>query len=274
MIVSVTNRVQSIALRAGERMEAGGITVHRRGSGPPLVLLHCLGVDHRLWEIGAAGLDRDAMLLAYDFPGHGETAVPAAPYSIADLSVQLAALLDREGVARADLAGISLGGLVAQHFAATRPERVDRLVLVDTTPRYTEEMRRMWSVRAAQARSDGVASLTPGLLAIWFTDAFVASDPPAVRYVRECFARCSGEGYALACEALAAADLRALVPRIAAPTLVVCGDDDIPSFRDAARWLEGEIKDARLAWLAPARHASVLEQPTAFADAVRSFLAG
>ena len=251
-----------------------GIRMHRRGDGPPLVLLHCLGVDRRLWEHAAPGLEREFTLLSYDFPGHGETRLPARPYTVEDLSAQLAALFEREGIARAHLAGISLGGLVAQHFAATRPERVDRLVLIDTTPRYTEEMRRMWAARAAQARSDGVSALTPGLLQIWFTEDFVAADAAPVRYVRDAFALCSGEGYALACEALAAADLREAAPRIAAPTLVVCGEQDIPSFLDAARWLGARIEGARVAWLAPARHASILERPQDFVRLARDFLAG
>ena len=253
-------------------LDPGAVALHRRGEGPPLVLLHCLGVDHRLWEIGAAGLERDFTLLSYDFPGHGETALPARPYSIEDLSGQLASLLEREGIARAHLAGISLGGLVAQHFAATRPERVDRLMLIDTTPRYTDEMRRMWAVRAAQAREAGVASLLPGLLPIWFTPEFVAGDPPAVRYVRERFAAGSGEGYALACEALAAADLRPLAPRIEAPTLVVCGREDVPPFLAAADWLVQTIPGARPLWLAPARHASVLERPQQALRLMRDFL--
>jgi len=255
-------------------MAASGIRLHRRGEGPPLVLLHCLGVDRRMWEIAGAGLERDFSLLSCDFPGHGETPVPAAPYAIEDLSRQVGALLDGERIGKAHLAGISLGGLVAQHLAATRPELVDRLILIDTTPRYTEELRQMWAVRAAQARADGVASLTPGLLRIWFTDAFAAGDPPAVRYVRDCLARCSGEGYALACEALAAADLRELAPRVAAPTLVVCGKEDIPSFLDAAQWLARAIPSARLDWLSPARHAAPLERPEAFVAAARAFLRG
>jgi 3-oxoadipate enol-lactonase len=65
----------------------------------------------------------------------------------------------------------------------------------------------MWGERAATARSKGVSVMTGPLLDIWFTSPFVAKNPPAVRYVRDCFARTSGEGYALACEALAAADL-------------------------------------------------------------------
>jgi 3-oxoadipate enol-lactonase len=236
------------------------------------VLLHCLGVDHRLWDIAAGGLADRASLVSFDFPGHGETMLPRRGYGVEDLSALLAALLDRAGIGRAHLAGISLGGLVAQHFAATRPERVDRLMLIDTTPRYTDEMRAMWGVRAAQARSKGVLSLLEGLLPVWFTPDFIAAAPPAVAYVRDCFAGDSGEGYALACEALAAADLRALLPRIAAPTLVVCGEEDVLPFREAAREFAAAIGDARIEWLAQARHASVLERPDAFLAAARRFL--
>jgi 3-oxoadipate enol-lactonase len=237
------------------------------------VLLHCLGVDHRLWDIAAAGLERDFTLLSYDFPGHHETPLPLAPYGIEQLSEQLGEVLERTGVARAHIAGVSLGGLVAQHFAATRPQCVDKLVLIDTTPRYVDEARKMWVERAAAARTKGVAALVDGLLPIWFTDDFVASDPPAVRYVRDMLGRCSGEGYALACEALGAADLRALAPKIAAPTLVFCGRQELPAFQEAARWLAQNIRGARSAWLEPARHCSILEQPEAFRRTLGAFLA-
>ena len=175
-------------------------------------------------------------------------------------------------IARAHVAGISLGGLIAQHFAATRPELTDRLILIDTTPRYTDELRRMWDERAATARQTGVAAMVDGLLAIWFSADAVGRGDAGVRYVRETLARCSGEGYALACEALKAADLRALAPKIAARTLVVCGDDDIPSFLDAARWLAATIPSAELAWIKGAKHASVLESPEEARRLMRTFL--
>jgi 3-oxoadipate enol-lactonase len=257
---------------SAKAFDRGTVTLHRMGSGQPLVLLHCLGVDHRLWDIAASGLGAHWTVFTYDFPGHGETPVPEERYDIEQLSSQLATLLRRAGVARAHVAGISLGGLVAQHFAATQPDRVNHLALIDTTPRYTEESRRMWVERAAAARAVGVASFVGALLRIWFTDAFLAQDPPAVRYVRETLSRCSGEGYALGCEALAAADLRPLTPKIKAPTLVVCGEQDIPSFIDSARWLCENISGARHLWLAPARHCSILEQPEAFRRALADFL--
>lgn len=170
-------------------------TVVRVGRGPPLVLLHCLGVDRRLWEIAAAGLHDRFELVSYDFPGHGTTPVPERPYTIEDLSDQLAALLQRERLTRVHLAGISLGGLVAQCAAASHPDMVDRLVLIDTTPRYTGVMRAAWYERAAIARARRVAAMTGRLLDIWFTADCLAGNGPAVRYVRECFACCAGEGY-------------------------------------------------------------------------------
>ena len=133
-----------------------------------LVMLHCLGMTHHLWDC-LSGLADRYTLISYDLPGHGETALPAAPYGIEELSAQLAAVLRREGIAQAHIMGISLGGLVAQCFAATEPAMVDRLVLCDTTPRYTDEARANWSVRAAAARRDGAASLLPMIEQIWFT---------------------------------------------------------------------------------------------------------
>ena len=255
------------------RLDPNSISLEQRGSGPPLVLLHCLGVDHHFWDF-ADELARDFTLISYDLPGHGRSSVPSGPYTIEDLSAQLGEVLARHNVARAHIAGISLGGLIAQQFAATNPASVDHLILIDTTPRYTDELRAMWAQRAAAARGAGVKTLVDGLLKIWFTPQSVADNTAAVRYVRAALEKSSGEGYALACEALAAADLRAAAAKIAAPTLVICGDDDIPSFLDAARWLEGNIKGAHLAWLAKARHASVIERPAEALAIMRKFLRG
>jgi len=255
------------------KLDTDAISLKRRGSGLPLVLLHCLGVDHHFWGF-ADDLARDFTLICYDLPGHGRSPVPAGAYTIEDLSAQLGELLARHKIARAHVAGISLGGLIAQHFAAMRPEAVDRLILIDTTPRYTDELRAMWAERAATARSAGVKVLVEGLLKIWFTPQSVADNTEAVRYVRTTLQQSSGEGYALACEALAAADLRAASAEITAPTLVICGDDDIPSFLDAARWLASNVKGARLDWIGKARHASVIERPSEALAIMRKFLRG
>ena len=247
------------------------VSLIKEGTGTPLMLLHCLGVDHRFW-VFARPLAQNFTLYRYDLPGHGLSPVPHGAYSIAGLADQLAAIMKKHAITRGHIGGISLGGLIAQDFAARYPERVDRLVLIDTTPRYTDEMRRMWAKRAGTARSKGVAVMVDALLGIWFSKQAIAQNDPGVSYVRETLAHCNGEAYAVACEALAAADLRAALGSIRAKTLVVCGDDDIPSFLDAARQLAGSIPDARLAWISGTRHASVLEKPADAVALLRSVL--
>ena len=247
------------------------VPVLREGEGEPLVLLHCLGVDHHFWDF-TAPLQSGFAIYRYDLPGHGTSAVPNTGYDILDLSDQLAAILRGQNITRANIAGISLGGLIAQDFAARHPDLVSRLILIDTTPSYTEALRTMWAQRAATARAQGVATMIDSLLPIWFSADAIENDIDGVRYVRAALAGCNGEGYALACEALARADLRELAPRIKAPTLVICGDDDIPSFLDAARWLGDTIAGAELSWLSGARHASVLEKPQDAVGLMRAFL--
>lgn len=255
------------------RLDPDSVVLHSTGSGAPVLLLHCLGVDRRFWDF-AEGLAEKFRLLGFDLPGHGETPVPSDAYSIEDLADLAVQVLRREGISRTHVIGISLGGLIAQRLAAAYPDLVYRSVLIDTTPRYTDELRSMWALRAKAAREQGVGSLVDGLLPIWFTPQAIAQDSPEVRYVREALARCPGEGYALACEALAAADLRDDVKRIKAPTLVICGDEDILSFLEAARWLAATVVGAKIGWIARARHASVLERPTEALRLISDFLSG
>ena len=97
-----------MADRRTQPPDPAAIRLHRTGQGTPLVMLHCLGMTHHLWDC-LGGLGDRFSLISYDLPGHGETAFPASPYGIEELSVQLAAVLRREGVARAHVMGISLG---------------------------------------------------------------------------------------------------------------------------------------------------------------------
>ena len=87
--------------------------------------------------------------------GDHDTKLPKGPYGEAELTEQLRALMLREGIAKAHIAGISMGGSLAQHFGGTYPEMVDRLILCDCTPRYNDGMRANWPVRAELARKNG-----------------------------------------------------------------------------------------------------------------------
>jgi pimeloyl-ACP methyl ester carboxylesterase len=149
---------------------------------------------------------------------------------------------------------------------------VEKLVLADCTPRYDDESRANWPKRAEAARRNGVASLVPMLLQIWFSPRSLADDGPNVRFVRETLAACSGEGYALACEALATVDAREEAKRIGAPTLILYGSEERQSFKDAAAWMHESIRGSRVEVVPMAGHASVRERPEHVVGVLRDFL--
>lgn len=252
-------------------LDPGMIRLHRRGRGAPLVLLHCLGMSWRFWDVLEPLADRHE-LIAYSFPGHHDTPLPGHQYGVPELSAQLRAVAEREGLGKFHLMGISLGGSVAAHFAGTYPEMVDRLVLADCTPRYDEESRANWPVRARLARENGVASLIPMLMQVFFTPGSLAENGPNVQFVRRTFEECDGEGYALACEALAHVDAWDEVKRITAPTLIMLGSEERQAFKDAADRMQATIPGSRKVFVPSAGHASVRERPEFVVELLREFL--
>jgi pimeloyl-ACP methyl ester carboxylesterase len=255
-------------------LDSSGVTVHRRGKGAPLVLIHCLGQSWRFWDV-LEPLTDQFELIAYSLPGHPGAPPRAGQYDQDATTAQLKALMQREGIARAHLAGISMGGSLAQHFAGTHPDMVDRLILCDCTPMYNEESRANWPVRAGIAREKGVAALIPMLLGVFFTPESVAENGPNVRHVVETFEACSGEAYALACEWLAMVDAREQAKRIQAPTLVMLGSEERAAFKEAAAWMHANIPGSQgIVEVPQAGHASVRERPEFAVAQFRAFLGG
>ena len=248
------------------------LVLHSEGEGEPLLLLHPLVVDRHVWDGISAELP-GFRVLTYDFPGHGEAPPPSRTTSIEELAEQLAALLDEHGLSGVHVAGVSLGGLVAQVLATTRPDLVAALALVDAVATYPEPVRQQWRDRQVSAREQGMEHLVEPTLALWFTAQAREQGHPAVALVERAVRAMDPEGYARTCESLETVDLTPLAARITAPTLVVCGEDDAPPFVAAAPWFAATIPGARLVWLSPARHAGVLEQHEQFVTALREFLA-
>ncbi|MSP02116.1 MAG: alpha/beta fold hydrolase [Acetobacteraceae bacterium] len=252
-------------------LDPGTITLHRRGTGKPLVLLHCLGQSWRFWDVLDPLMDRNE-LIAYSFPGHAGTPLPGRQYGVEELTGQLRAVALREGLTKFHLMGISLGGSVARHFAGTYPDMVDRLVLADCTPVYDPDARANWPVRAAAARRDGVKSLIPMLMQVFFTPGSIEENGPNVRHVRETFEACDGEAHGLACETLATLDTREQTRKITARTLILLGSNERQSFKDAAKWMHEAIADSRVVEVPIAAHASVRERPAFAIEQLRAFL--
>lgn len=236
-----------------------------------LVLLHALGVDATVFDDLRGRLD-GIETLAPDLPGHGRTPALAAGAGVPEHAQWLATWLEEQEVGPVDLLGVSLGGLVAQQLAATRPDLVRRLVVVDAVATYPEPMRTMWRERAAGVRADGITAYVEPSLELWFTAALREAGDPLVTRVRELLEATPTEGYARACELLEAADVRAVLGQVTQPVLVVCGDDDAPPFRAAVTEFESAFPDVETCWI-PGRHGALVESAPAALGPLTAFLA-
>ena len=138
----------------------------------PVLLLGCsLGTSVAMWEPQVAPLAERLRVIRYDHRGHGASPVPPGPYDIEDLGRDVLALMDRLGVERASLGGVSLGGMVAMWLGANAPDRVERLVLCCTSAHMPPAS--AWAERAAKVRAAGTTEVVAdAVVERWLTPAF------------------------------------------------------------------------------------------------------
>ena len=251
-----------------------GINLHYRSDGDPqgipLVLIHSLGTDLRLWEDLIPRLDPTLRLVRFDLRGHGLSADPSGELTLLDFSTDIEALLDHLEIDKAVILGISIGGLIALDFALRNQARVSSLILADTAARIgTPEL---WQARMEALRAHGMAHLADSILARWFAPDFEARFPTQFQGSLTLFTRNSVAGYTAACAALRDADLRAEVPQITVPTLVLCGAQDVSTPPDVVQELAGSLPNAHFAILPGAGHTPPIEQPQIMADQINAFL--
>lgn len=252
------------------------VAVHHVVDGPEgapvLVLSGSLGSALEMWEPQVPALARHFRVVRYDLRGHGRSPVPPGPYEIADLGADLIALLDRLGVARAHLCGLSLGGMLSMWAAAHHPERVERLVVCCTSALLGPP--EMWIERASVVAAQGAAAVADGVLSRWFTPALHRRDPALIARMRAMLAATPAAGYAACCGAIQRMDLRADLASIRAPTLAIAGAED-PSTPPAHLVRISEaIPGCHLAVVDGAAHLANIEQPAWTSTLILAHLQG
>jgi len=226
-------------------------------SAAPLVLLNAIGTTTAIWDGLVGPLAERLRLIRVDTRGHGDAPPVHAPWAIADLGRDVLAALDKHGVDRAHIAGVSLGGMVAMWLAAHHPERVARLALLSTSAQLPAAR---WHERAATVRGGGIAAIAGPVVAGWITPALAARDPELVARLTDMLRSTDAESYARCCEAIAGMDLRADLPRIGAPTLVIAGAADQAIPVQHAHTITDGMAIARLSVLPDAAHIPTVEQ--------------
>jgi len=250
----------------------------RMGQGPPLVLLHGFASSIYSWSELIPELAKQHTVVALDFPGFGGSEVP--PHlSREDFPPVVTGLLDRLRLSRASLVGNSMGGAVAAAVAARQPDRVDRLVLVDSAG-FIQRSQGPWILRVAGTRLG--SSVLEGLpvrrrLTVSALHQ-VFADPSRVtpEKVDEYLAPLIRPGVARAMASLLAgaddSDFPALARQIRAPTLVLWGDKDAWIPVAQADLFVAAIPGARKVVLAGCGHVPQEECPDRVVQLVTGFL--
>ncbi|HEY4464251.1 MAG TPA: alpha/beta fold hydrolase [Streptosporangiaceae bacterium] len=232
--------------------------------GAPVVALGCsIGTNQGMWQPQAAVLGRHFRLLRFELRGHGvpgaQSPAPPGPYSIAELATDVLEVLNEHDLDQVAYCGVSLGGMVGMWLAANAPERVSRLALCCTSAYMASGS--LYTDRAARARSEGMGPLVGQVLARWFTPGFQQREPDAVAAVAAMLEGTDPEGYAGCAEAIAAMDLRPVIPSITAPTLVIAATEDPATPPWQAAQIARAVPGARLSVIRGPSHLANYQTP-------------
>ena len=213
-------------------MTAPRLHVVREGEGPFVVLSHALGSDLRMWDGVAALLARAHTVLRYDHRNHGGSERVAEPFGM-------------------------------QALAAERPDLLRSVTIANSSAHYPDPA--PWRARAEAVAARGVEAIADGAVERWLTPAFAATPEgaTAARALRDVLVRNDPRAYIDSCAAVAAIDLREGNRRIAVPTLVIAGAQDLATPPAMSEAIVAAIPGARLATL-DAAHVSAVERPAEF----------
>jgi 3-oxoadipate enol-lactonase len=242
---------------------------------PTVVLAHALGLDAMMWDELANQLAADHRVVCYDQRGHGLSEGAGSPCSMLDLAEDAARVIETAVGTDAPVVfiGLSLGGMVGQQLALLRPELLCGLVLANTTSAYPEAARPIWNERMAAVQAGGLESVADATLQRWFHEGFRAAHPAKVARWRRRLISQNPAAYLACCAAIRDLDLSEQLGQIGVPALVIAGELDMATPPAMAELIAHRVQAAQLVTLKRASHLSVLEQPIAFSNVVREFIA-
>lgn len=242
------------------------MVARRRGTTPtPLVLCHSFGTDHRMWEPLVAALPDSVDVIAYDVRNHGPRRRCATDFSMQVAADDLIALMNRLQIPRVYLAGISMGGFIAQEFAVQYSSRLTGMALLATRGKGAATGEQ----RAAAGERDGIASQLSVTLSRWFSPEYLASNGRWVQHVRGLLLDWNVEAWARGWRAIGDAASVDRLADSAVPTVCIAGDADVSSPPEVLRRISEVIPGASLE-IVPGPHLFPVENP----EPVAKILAG
>ncbi len=250
--------------------DGGAISVISRGRGPTVVLSHGVTLSVRTWVKQMESLPQAGFrAIAFDHRGHGASKVGESGHTLDTLAADVRTVVEGLDLHDAVLVGHSMGGVAVQLFCLRHPEvaaeRVAGIVLLSTLSRTA-----LSGNRRLSRVLDWVASASPdagGVLGFANLGLLIARigfgrnpQPSHVELTRQMILECDSETRKHAASPLLSLDLSAELPKLAVPTLVICGTNDVLTPPAEARRIARLVPGARLEMLPGAGHMAMLEQ--------------
>lgn len=234
----------------------------KAGTGRPVVFLNSLGTDFRIWDAVIAGLPADTPVLCMDKRGHGLSDNAAITTDL--LAADVAALMDKLEMPPSLICGVSVGGMIAQGLAATRPDLVAGMVLCCTGAKIGDED--SWNTRIATVNDVGLGAMASAVLERWFSPNFARQRPADYAGYGNMLTRTSPQGYAGVCAAIRDSDFSGQSVNV--PTHCIAGADDLATPPALVRELTDLIPNATMEILPDCGHLPCIEAPAAVALAI------
>ena len=238
------------------------------GHDRTVVLINSLGTHLGIWDPVAARLGRQLNVLRFDKRGHGLSSTSEGAVSTDDYADDVIHLMDLLGIARADVAGLSIGGLIAYSLAGRYPDRMGKLIFSNTGARIGT--RQSWDERLAALADKGLCEMAEGIVERWLSPAFRKAQPDDTAGMVTMLRRNSELGYRQACEAIRDADYAAVQAKQQI-ALYIGGSEDVGTtahFVAEQASLQGA--DAKI--LEGVGHLPCVEAPEAVARIIAGFL--
>jgi 3-oxoadipate enol-lactonase len=238
-------------------------------NAPVLMLASSLGTTKHMWDpqMGAFAKYR---VVRYDRRGHGKSGVPKGPYTMEMLARDAIAVMDGLKLDKVNWLGLSMGGMEGMWLGANAGNRIDKLILSNTSTYYADKS--MWDGRIdAVSKAGSVAAIADMVINAWLTQEFQAANPDTTARMKEMMIATPVEGYLGCCAAVRDMDHREIIRGIKVPTLIIAGAKDPATNVAAAEFIRDRIPGATLA-IVDAAHIANVEQPEAYAKEVTGFL--
>ncbi|XVS67066.1 alpha/beta fold hydrolase [Actinosynnema sp. CA-299493] len=245
------------------------------GGGVPVLLVHGHPFNRSMWRPQVDRLRSRYRVVAPDLRGYGESTVVPGKTPLSVFADDLIGLLDRLGLDRVVLCGLSMGGQIAMELHRSHPSRVRALVLADTFPEAdTTAGRELRTALASRVLREGMAPYADEVLAKMISPHNVVALPAVAEHVLGMMRGTPPEGAAAGWRGRAERpDYLDSLSRVAVPALVVVGEEDEYTPVAVAERMHAAIPGSTLAVIPGAGHLPNLERPAEFTDAVERFLA-